>query len=156
MLDYPLAFGMIAASGIFFERTPLKKNKLAAFVVGATVAVVLRYLCHLLSGTFAFGRYAIDGGYGVDQFFYYSLAYNSFTVVDLAIDLAAGILLMLSPSFRRQMDIATQPTAGAAIEDDLDEEAERRTESFSWRKPSYITKKSGACRSFLSAFSSVR
>ena len=122
MLDYPLAFGMIAASGIFFERTPLKKNKLAAFVVGATVAVVLRYLCHLLSGTFAFGRYAIDGGYGVDQFFYYSLAYNSFTVVDLAIDLAAGILLMLSPSFRRQMDIATQPTAGAAIEDDLDEE----------------------------------
>ena len=123
MLDYPLAFGMIAASGIFFERTPIKKNKIAAFVVGATVAVVLRYLCHLLSGTFAFGAYAIDEGYGVDQFFYYSLAYNSFTVVDLAIDLAAGVLLLLSRAFRRQMDIAVQPTTGVAeydIEDEKD------------------------------------
>ncbi len=123
MLDYPLAFGMIAASGIFFERTPIKKNKIAAFVVGATVAVVLRYLCHLLSGTFAFGAYAIDGGYGADQFFYYSLAYNSFTVVDLAIDLAAGVLLLLSRAVRRQMDIAVQPTTGVAeydIEDEKD------------------------------------
>ena len=123
MLDYPLAFGMIAASGIFFERTPIKKNKIAAFVVGATVAVVLRYLCHLLSGTFAFGAYAIEGGYGADQFFYYSLAYNSFTVVDLAIDLAAGVLLLLSRAFRRQMDIAVQPTTGVAeydIEDEKD------------------------------------
>ncbi len=123
MLDYPLAFGMIAASGLFFERTPIKKNKIAAFVVGATVAVVLRYLCHLLSGTFAFGAYAIEGGYGADQFFYYSLAYNSFTVVDLAIDLAAGVLLLLSRAFRRQMDIAVQPTTGVAeydIEDEKD------------------------------------
>ena len=120
MLDYPLAFGMIAASGIFFERTPLKKNKLAAFIVGATLAVVLRYVCHVCSGVFAFAAYAQIDVYG--SAVAYSFAYNSFTLVDLAIDLAAGILLMLSPSFRRQMDIATQPTAGAAIEDDLDEE----------------------------------
>ena len=120
MLDYPLAFGMIAASGIFFERTPLKKNKLAAFIVGATIAVVLRYVCHVCSGVFAFAAYADIDVYG--SVVAYSFAYNSFTLVDLAIDLAAGILLMLSPSFRRQMDIATQPTAGAAIEDDLDEE----------------------------------
>ena len=120
MLDYPLAFGMIAASGIFFERTPLKKNKLAAFIVGATIAVVLRYVCHVCSGVFAFAAWAQIDVYG--SVVAYSFAYNSFTLVDLAIDLAAGILLMLSPSFRRQMDIATQPTAGAAIEDDLDEE----------------------------------
>ena len=120
MLDYPLAFGMIAASGIFFERTPLKKNKLAAFIVGATLAVVLRYVCHVCSGVFAFAAWAQIDTYG--SVVAYSFAYNSFTLVDLAIDLAAGILLMLSPSFRRQMDIATQPTAGAAIEDDLDEE----------------------------------
>ena len=124
MLDYPLAFGMIAASGIFFERTPLKKNKLVAFIVGATIAVVLRYICHILSGTFAFGKYAIDAGYGASQFFYYSLAYNSFTIVDLAIDLAAGILLFLSRAFRRQMDLAVQPAAGAADDftDDADED----------------------------------
>ena len=87
LLDYPLAFGMISASGIFFERTPIRKNKLAAFIVGAIIAVVLRYACHICSGTFAFGADAPDTA---SSFFAYSAAYNSFTMVDLAIDLAAG------------------------------------------------------------------
>ena len=117
LLDYPLAFGMISASGIFFERTPLKKNKLAAFIVGAVIAVVLRYACHICSGTFAFGADAPDTA---SSFFAYSAAYNSFTMVDLAIDLAAGILLFLSRAFRRQMDIAVQPAKG--VEDDFSDE----------------------------------
>ena len=114
LLDYPLAFGMISASGIFFERTPIRKNKLAAFIVGAIIAVVLRYACHICSGTFAFGADAPDTA---SSFFAYSAAYNSFTMVDLAIDLAAGILLFLSRAFRRQMDIAVQPAKG--VEDDF-------------------------------------
>lgn len=115
MLDYPLAFGMIGVSGFFCERTPLKKNKLIAFIVGAVIAVVLRYACHICSGVFAFADYADLETY--DTAIAYSFAYNSFTIVDLAIDLAAGILLLLSPAFRRQMDIASQPTKG--VEDDF-------------------------------------
>lgn len=122
MLDYPLAFGMIGVSGFFCERTPLKKNKLIAFIVGAVIAVVLRYACHICSGVFAFADYADLETY--DTAIAYSFAYNSFTIVDLAIDLAAGILLLLSPAFRRQMDIASQPAAGAADDftDDADED----------------------------------
>lgn len=119
LLDYPLAFGMISASGIFFERTPIRKNKLAAFIIGAIIAVVLRYACHICSGTFAFGADAPDTA---SSFFAYSAAYNSFTMVDLAIDLAAGILLFLSRAFRRQMDIAVQPAKG--VEDDFSDEDE--------------------------------
>ena len=121
MLDYPLAFGMIGVSGFFCERTPLKKNKLIAFIVGAVIAVVLRYACHICSGVFAFADYADLETY--DTAIAYSFAYNSFTIVDLAIDLAAGILLLLSPAFRRQMDLAMQPAAGAADDftDDADE-----------------------------------
>ena len=115
ILDYPLAFGMIGVSGFFCERTPLKKNKLVAFIVGAVIAVVLRYACHICSGVFAFADYADLETY--DTAIAYSFAYNSFTIVDLAIDLAAGILLLLSPAFRRQMDIASQPTKG--VEDDF-------------------------------------
>lgn len=115
MLDYPLAFGMIGVSGFFCERTPLKKNKLIAFIVGAVIAVVLRYACHICSGVFAFADYADLETY--DTAIAYSFAYNSFTIVDLAIDLAAGILLLLSPAFRRQMDLASQPTKG--VEDDF-------------------------------------
>lgn len=122
MLDYPLAFGMIGVSGFFCERTPLKKNKLIAFIVGAVIAVVLRYACHICSGVFAFADYADLETY--DTAIAYSFAYNSFTIVDLAIDLAAGILLLLSPAFRRQMDLAMQPAAGAADDftDDADED----------------------------------
>ena len=118
LLDYPLAFGMIGVSGFFCERTPLKKNKLIAFIVGAVIAVVLRYACHICSGVFAFADYADLETY--DTAIAYSFAYNSFTIVDLAIDLAAGILLLLSPAFRRQMDIASQPTKG--VEDDFSDE----------------------------------
>ena len=122
LLDYPLAFGMIGVSGFFCERTPLKKNKLIAFIVGAVIAVVLRYACHICSGVFAFADYADLETY--DTAIAYSFAYNSFTIVDLAIDLAAGILLLLSPAFRRQMDLAVQPAAGAIDDyaDDADED----------------------------------
>ena len=122
LLDYPLAFGMIGVSGFFCERTPLKKNKLIAFIVGAVIAVVLRYACHVCSGVFAFADYADLETY--DTAIAYSFAYNSFTLVDLAIDLAAGILLLLSRAFRRQMDLAMQPAAGAADDftDDADED----------------------------------
>ena len=123
LLDYPLAFGMIGVSGFFCERTPLKKNKLIAFIVGAVIAVVLRYACHICSGVFAFADYADLETY--DTAIAYSFAYNSFTMVDLAIDLAAGILLLLSPAFRRQMDIASQPTKG--VEDDFSDEDDVNT-----------------------------
>lgn len=118
LLDYPLAFGMIGISGIFCERTPLRKNKFFAFIVGAILAVVLRYACHVCSGVFAFADYADLDKY--DTAIAYSFAYNSFTIVDLAIDIAAGILLFASRAFRRQMDLAMQPAAGAI--DDVDED----------------------------------
>lgn len=122
LLDYPLAFGMIGVSGLFCERTPLRKNKFFGFIVGAVIAVVLRYACHVCSGVFAFADYADLETY--DTALAYSFGYNSFTLVDLAIDLAAGILLFASKSFRRQMDLAMQPAAGAIDDyaDDADED----------------------------------
>lgn len=119
LLDYPLAFGMIGLSGIFFERTPLKKKPVIAFVCGAVIAVVLRYACHICSGTFAFGADAAYYGFE-GKFFYYSLAYNSFTIVDLAIDIAAGVLLFLSKAFRNQMTLATQMVNGVEEDEETD------------------------------------
>ena len=91
--------------------------------MGAIVAVVLRYVCHICSGTFAFGA---DAPATYSSFFAYSVAYNSFTIVDLAIDLAAGILLFASRAFRRQMDLAVQPAAG--VEDDYSDENEENND----------------------------
>lgn len=119
LLDYPIAFGMIGVSGIFFERTPLKKHPLFAFVAGATLAVLLRYASHVCSGVFAFADYANLKKY--DTALAYSFGYNSFALVDLAIDIAAGVFLFASKAFRNQMTLAAQTARGAADDTDYDE-----------------------------------
>lgn len=99
LLDYPLAFGMIGVSGIFIEKNVFKgKLQVVGFALGAIIAVVGRYICHVLSGIFAFAEYS-----NMSSALVYSLTYNSFAFVDIAIVLGVGILLFLSKPFMAQM-----------------------------------------------------
>ena len=123
LLDYPLAFGLIGVSGIFVEKN-LFKNKIVGFVLGAVLAVGLRYACHVCSGVFAFADYfywdsELMSKY--DSAAVYSLAYNSFALVDMAIAIVAGSLMLLSKSFVNQMALASQP---AVVEESDDEETD--------------------------------
>ena len=123
LLDYPLAFGLIGVSGIFVEKN-LFKNKIVGFVLGAVLAVGLRYACHVCSGVFAFADYfywdsELMSKY--DSAAVYSLAYNSFALVDMAIAIVAGSLMLLSKSFVNQMTLASQP---AVVEESDDEESD--------------------------------
>lgn len=127
LLDYPLAFGLIGVSGIFVEKN-LFKNKIAGFVLGAVLAVGLRYACHVCSGVFAFADYfywdsELMSKY--DSAAVYSLAYNSFALVDMAIAIVAGSLMLLSKSFVNQMTLASQP---AVVEESDDEETDDNQE----------------------------
>lgn len=97
LLDYPLAFGLIGVSGIFMEKGVFKNKKVLAFLLGGTVAVILRYLCHACTGVFAFASYADLDSYSTVAA--YSFAYNSFALVDMAIALACGCMLFASKSF---------------------------------------------------------
>lgn len=94
LLDYPVAFSAIGVAGIFANLRPLDKLPQIKFALGAIVAGVLRFLSHVLSGVFAFGAYA-DG----QNVWAYSLGYNSFVFVDVAIVLVAGFLVFSSKSF---------------------------------------------------------
>lgn len=98
LLDYPLAFGLIGISGIFMEKGVFKGKKIVAFLLGGIVAVVLRYLCHVCSGAFAFAAYTDFSACLV-----YSLGYNSFAFVDMLIALVAGSILFASKSFTALM-----------------------------------------------------
>ena len=123
LLDYPLAFGLIGVSGIFVEKNVFK-NKIVGFVLGAVLAVGLRYACHVCSGVFAFADYfywdsELMSKY--DSAAIYSLAYNSFALVDMAIAIVAGSLMLLSKSFVNQMTLASQP---AVVEESDDEETD--------------------------------
>lgn len=128
LLDYPLAFGLIGVSGIFMEKGVFKEKKIVAFLLGGIIAVVLRYACHVCSGVFAFADYADLDKYG--SAIVYSMAYNSFTFVDMALALVAGSTLFASKSFtalmQKSSDVnklaVTTQTADGATDVDNDEE----------------------------------
>ena len=129
LLDYPLAFGLIGVSGIFVEKN-LFKNKIVGFVLGAVLAVGLRYACHVCSGVFAFADYfywdsELMSKY--DSAAVYSLAYNSFALVDMAIAIVAGSLMLLSKSFVNQMTLASQPVVVEESDDEETDDSQEET-----------------------------
>ena len=124
LLDYPLAFGLIGVSGIFMEKGVFKNHKVVAFLLGGVIAVVLRYACHVCSGVFAFADYADLEKY--DTAVAYSMAYNSFAFVDMAIALVAGSALFASKSFSATMVASgdlnkPEQTEEQLVEEELDD-----------------------------------
>ena len=94
LLDYPVAFAAIGLAGMFRGVTALENKPQLAFALGGVVASVLRFLCHILSGVFAFSEYAGDQNPWI-----YSMAYNSFVFIDIAIVLVVGVIVFSSKSF---------------------------------------------------------
>ena len=99
MLDYPVAFAGIGLAGLFANAKKLEKLPQIQFALGAVVASAFRFVSHVLSGVFAFSAYAAEAGMEV---WVYSLGYNSFVFVDVAVVIAAGVLAFSSPSLVKQ------------------------------------------------------
>ncbi len=99
LLDYPVAFAAIGLAGAFAHVKGLEKAPQAQFALGALLASSLRFLCHVLSGVFAFSAYALDAGMNA---WAYSLAYNSFVFADIAISIVCGVLVFSSKAFVKQ------------------------------------------------------
>ena len=76
-LDYIAAFMVLGLAGMF------KKN----IFPGMALACVLRFVCHVLSGVIFFASYAGD-----QNVWLYSLGYNSFVLVELAICIVITVI----------------------------------------------------------------
>lgn len=103
LLDYPIAFGAIGLAGIARNFKFLKGNIFAEFAVGTTIAVLLRYFAHVISGYFVFSSWAMEGFTAVS----WAFVYNLFTIADLAIVLAVGLLALSSKAVRSALRAAT-------------------------------------------------
>ncbi len=79
MLDYILAFTVLAFAGIFRK----------SIFPGMIIAGVLRYVCHVAAGVVFFAEYAGAG----QTVLGYSLGYNSFVLIDLAVCVAVAALM---------------------------------------------------------------
>lgn len=99
LLDYPIAFGAIGLAGLGRNFKFLKGNTQLEFVFGATIAVLFRYVAHVLSGYFVFYTWAEWAGYS--NALLYSLIYNTYTLVDLIVMAVVGVVALSSKTLKR-------------------------------------------------------
>ena len=76
------------------------------FGLGSVFAVTVRYLSHVVSGIFAFSMYAGEGYSAVSWRF----LYNTFALVDMAIALTVGIIILCNGAFRKVLNGVTALT----------------------------------------------
>ena len=99
LLDYPVAFAAIGLSGAFNRIKALNKLPQVTFLLGGLLGGSLRFISHVLSGVFAFATYAGDMNPWV-----YSMAYNSFVFIDIALVLVIGAIIYSSKSFMNEVN----------------------------------------------------
>ena len=115
LLDYLVAYTVIGIGGIFRNRF---KNKGAAVCVGSVVALSLRYLAHIVSGTIFYGAWAewffsqegfySVGGWILEHFsgtglsLIYSIFYNGlFMIPEIVITAAAAVIVARIPYIKK-------------------------------------------------------
>ena len=102
MLDYPIAFSMIALAGLLTDLNVLNNMPRLKFTIGALLTGIFRYIAHTISGTFAFGAYAMDNG--ATNFLLYSAVYNSYVFIDIALVIVVGLILFSSKGFKNEVN----------------------------------------------------
>ncbi len=98
LLDYPIAFALVGFAGLFASIRAIRLPQVR-FVLGGVLASVLRFVSHVFSGVFAFAAYA-----GESNVWAYSLAYNSFVFVDIALVLVAGVFVFSSKALVQKLE----------------------------------------------------
>ena len=92
-LDYIIAYGVLGLSGAIYR---LLGKKRFAIPVAGFVTVLLRYVCHIISGVLIWGVYAPNG----QSVFLYSLIYNgSYMIPEIII--TTVVLALLSKFFEQ-------------------------------------------------------
>lgn len=86
LFDYLIAFTVLGLAGVFGS------DKLWKYIIGMIFASALRYISHVISGTVIFGQFA-PSDYANPLV--YSLVYNSFVFVDIALCIVLGIAIYI-------------------------------------------------------------
>ncbi len=102
LLDYPIAFAMTGFAGILKELKALDNLPQLKFGLCALVGGSFRAIAHIFAGVFAFGAYAVDSG--ASNFWVYSTLYNLYVLVDVALVVIVGAVLLSSKGFRTELN----------------------------------------------------
>ena len=93
LLDYVLAYTSIGLAGMF------RKKGIAGICAGVFIALFLRFVFHLISGTVIFDIWMPEGWANP---FIYSVCYNGlYMLPELVLTMAGSIILFKTPSFNK-------------------------------------------------------
>lgn len=96
LLDYIVAFGVFAISGLFRR---VEKRQNFAFLYGILLSSVLRYICHVISGATVWVGLSIPDNAAL----LYSLSYNAtYMIPETIVLVAIGVYLTSMVDFRTQ------------------------------------------------------
>ena len=96
LLDYVVAFGVFALSGLFRK---VEKRQNLAFLYGILLASVLRYACHVISGATVWAGLSIP----TNAALIYSLSYNAtYMIPETIVLIATGVYLTSFIDFSAQ------------------------------------------------------
>lgn len=89
LLDYILAFSALGLSGVF------AKHGFAGIVAGTVVSVVIRFVCHLLSGVYVFASVGkLWSGFETSNTWLYSFVYNGcYMLPELVMTLVGAVVV---------------------------------------------------------------
>ena len=96
LLDYVVAFGVFAISGLFRR---VEKRQNLAFLYGILASSLLRYVCHVISGATVWAGLSIPDNAAL----VYSLSYNAtYMIPETIVLVAVGVYLTSVVDFRAQ------------------------------------------------------
>lgn len=101
LFDYVIPFTVLGLAGIL-HKIKLTKNPELNVYAGIIAVVLIRFICHFITGVAIWGQWAPEG---MGKYLY-SLAYNgSFLLVDSLICIICAIIMFRERSFRKLMHI---------------------------------------------------
>ena len=109
LIDYPIAFAMIGLAGAFKDVNFIKEDWLK-FILGGLLAVIMRYLSHVVSGYFVFYSWSL-----YDNAFLYSVVYNAYCFIDYLLPCIVAVFLFKNKTFSAMLT-SLNATAGEQAE----------------------------------------
>lgn len=101
LFDYIVPFTLLGLAG-FFHKIKLTKNTEVNIYVGIISVVVLRFICHFITGVAIWGQWAPDG---MGKYLYSFLYNGSFLSLDFIICIVCAVFMFRKAELRRLVNI---------------------------------------------------
>ena len=97
LFDYIVPFTALGFAGMF-RKIKCKKLPMLGVYIGVIVTIVIRFICHFITGFSIWGQWAPEGM----GKYYYSLVYNgTYLLPELGITLVVAVILLQVPQMRK-------------------------------------------------------